>query len=98
MNRTSVGPTWAHHDHIAIGVVGGLELDGTMKANETLEQEEALEELMQALADTLNVPLEVTDQREWLQNRRDQDEPVDHAHEGDDDEELEEQINCSLTQ
>jgi hypothetical protein len=37
-------------------------------ANETPEQEAALEWLMQALADTLMVPLEITDGREYLQS------------------------------
>lgn len=72
--RSSAGKRHLHRDHIYIGVVGGLEPDGKQSANETPEQEASLEWLMQALADTLGVPLEVTDSRENLQRRRDREE------------------------
>lgn len=67
---SSIGPRHLHPTHIAIGVVGGLELDGSIRANDTPEQEHALEELLQALADTLQVPLEVEDRRERLKAKQ----------------------------
>lgn len=61
---SSAGKRHRQHDHIYIGVVGGLEPNGKQAANETAEQEASLEWLMQSLADTLGVELEVTDSRE----------------------------------
>lgn len=63
---SSSPPRRYHHDHIVIGVVGGLELNGHQRANDTPEQDEAVEELLQALSDALQVPLEITDNREHL--------------------------------
>lgn len=59
---------------IHVGVVGGLDPEtGDRAQTTTPEQEGAVEWLMQKLADTLNVPLEVHDARErWtVEARRD---------------------------
>ena len=72
---SSAGKRHLQHSQIVIGIVGGLSFDADNNsvkqvANETPEQEASLEWLMQALADTLRVPLEVTDGREYLQSRK----------------------------
>lgn len=46
---------------IVVGVVGGLNSDGGQIATMDAGQSEALEELLQGLADAFGVPLEVTD-------------------------------------
>ena len=65
---SSVGKRHLQPSQIVIGIVGGLSLDAKQEANETPEQEAALEWLMQELADTLMVPLEVTDDRKYLRS------------------------------
>jgi len=57
------------HDHIVVTIVGGLDDDAEFVANDTEEQEAALESLLQALADALSVPLEITDHRAHLRNK-----------------------------
>ena len=81
---SSVGKRHLQPSQIVIGIVGGLSLgvsDTSVQqaANETPEQEAALEWLMQALADTLMVPLEITDGREYLQSGKhlETEEPCD---------------------
>jgi hypothetical protein len=66
---SSVAKSHVAHDHLVIAVVGGLDKDGNLVANDTAEQEDALEELLVAIATALNVPLEVTDQRAFLRNK-----------------------------
>jgi len=60
-----------HREAIFIGVVGGLEpTEGNRVATITNAQNEAVEWLVQELADTLGVPLEITDQIEtWGASR-----------------------------
>jgi hypothetical protein len=87
---SSVGKRHLQPSQIVIGIVGGLSLDAKQEANETPEQEAALEWLMQALADTLMVPLEVTDGREYLQSGKhliedEDDQTTDQNHEDDED-------------
>ena len=81
---SSVGKRHLQPSQIVIGIVGGLsfgvsgpspaakrhpsDISVQQAANETPEQEAALEWLMQALADTLNCELEVTDAREYLRS------------------------------
>lgn len=60
---------WLSPDHLVVSVVGGLDPDGTLIANETEAQEASLETLLQAIADALGVPLEITDQRAYLRNK-----------------------------
>ena len=86
---SSVGKRHLQPSQIVIGIVGGLSLGVSgpspsdisvqQAANETPEQEVALEWLMQALADTLMVPLEITDGREYLQSGKhlETEEPCD---------------------
>jgi hypothetical protein len=50
-------------------VLGGLEANADMIANDTEKQEVTLEVLLQAISDALNVPLEITDQRAYLRNK-----------------------------
>mgnify|MGYP000072881165 FL=1 len=71
---SSAGKRIYHWDHINIGVVGGLDEQGNQVANETPEQEAALEWLMQALADTLQVELTVTDHREYLHRKQEEEQ------------------------
>jgi hypothetical protein len=54
-------PAWLAQECISIGIVGGI--DWSLKHANTItpEQEASLEALMQHLANTLQVPLEVTD-------------------------------------
>lgn len=60
-----------HREAIHIGVVGGLSADtGYRVATMTEAQNEAVEWLIQAIADTLGVPLELTDNLEhWAASR-----------------------------
>ncbi len=71
---SSVGKKHVQPHQIVIGVVGGLAFgdNGSVDqaATDTPEQEASVEWLLQALADTLNVPLEITDGREFLQQGR----------------------------
>lgn len=60
---------WLAPDHIVVTVVGGLDADAEFQANDTEEQEAALEVLLQAIATALDVPLEITDQRAYLRNK-----------------------------
>jgi hypothetical protein len=46
---------------VVIGVVGGLDAEGAQLATMSADQSEALEELLQGLADAYGVPLEITD-------------------------------------
>lgn len=57
------------HDHIVVTIVGGLDAASEFEANDTEAQEQALESLLQAIADALNVPLEITDHRAYLRNK-----------------------------
>lgn len=60
-----------HREAIHIGLVGGLATDtGYRVATVTEAQNEAVEWLIQAIADTLGVPLELTDNTEhWAASR-----------------------------
>ena len=51
------------HKSILIGIVGGLTDTGRLEDTTTAAQEVALEELLQAIADGLNVEIEVNDRR-----------------------------------
>jgi len=61
---SSVGNRANQPEQIVIGVVGGLSLEGDLVANHTPEQDASVEWLLQTVADTLNVPLLITDDRE----------------------------------
>ena len=56
------------YDHLVVSVVGGLDQEGDLVANDTPKQEEALEGLLLAIATALDTPLEVTDNRAFLRN------------------------------
>ncbi|MEP4247671.1 hypothetical protein [Tateyamaria sp.] len=66
---SSAPKPWQAPDHIVVTVVGGLDVDAEFQANDTEEQEIALEVLLQAIATALNIPLEITDQRAYLRNK-----------------------------
>lgn len=70
---SSAPKPWLSQDHIVVTVVGGLDEDAAFQANDTEQQTEALEALLQAIATALNVPLEITDQRAYLRNKAYQD-------------------------
>lgn len=65
---SSVAKGHMAYDHLVVSVVGGLDENGNLVANDTPEQEESLEKLLIAIATALDTPLEVTDNRAFLRN------------------------------
>ncbi len=59
--RTSRGSYFQRQNEIWIGVVGGRDEEGNRVSTETPEQRDAVEELIQAVADCLQTSLVVTD-------------------------------------
>lgn len=71
---------FAKTEAIHIGVVGGYDQKtGRRMASTTVEQENSVEELMQAIADALRVPLEVHDSRENWTRREERDAMIAEA-------------------
>lgn len=71
---------FAKTEAIHIGVVGGYDpKTGRRIASTTVDQENAIEELMQAIADTLRVPLEVHDARENWTRREEREAMIAEA-------------------
>lgn len=71
-------------DHLVVTVVGGQDTEANMVANNTDEQEAALETLLEAIANALDQPIEITDLRAYLRNKA-YAEYLAHTAEADDD-------------
>ena len=84
LTYNSAGPLATRHCNILIGVVGGCDEDGNAIPTATPAQREAVEWLIQALANALNRPLEITDVVED-RSIRDQMRQQDEAEEAEED-------------
>ena len=78
MTIGAAGPAYLAHSHIMIAWVGGRDTE-TGKADYssiTQDQRVAIEELLQALADALQTPLEVIDATDSLEEEINRDEAI----------------------